>query len=316
MNTQPLTLTPAQFQLVDLTDLYFPDPLLSTLYPEPDRALCSQIQRHGLFEPFPVHKVAADCYHLLAGFQYLPVLHQLGGSKVTCQVVTEPASFASFALQIQHGLSTVPSSPILQAALLRSASSTLAEQEVLELLPFLGIKPQRYKLEELLSMLELEPVVIQALHTGVLSAKNGKHFSRIGPEDQRYLVSLLEIFRPGGSKQLRLIEMLLELTLRHAQPMEALIQPWMDTRFGEQQNNLPQQLQALLRYLQEQINPHLIAAEKQFILGLQEIELPANVQLQHALSFEDKSVELRITYADLNSFKEHWPKLNALIDPS
>jgi len=313
MNTQPLTLTPAQFQLVPLVNIDFPAPLLATLYTEPDLELCSQLQQYGLFEPLPVHKVSPDCFHLLAGFQYLPALLHLGVTQITCQVIAEPDTFSSYALQIQHGLSTVSTSPILQAALLRDASSTLAEPEVLKLLGLLGVKPQRYKLEELLSLLRLEPAVIKALHTGILSAKNGKYFSRIEAEDQRYLVSLLETFRPGGSKQHRLIDMLMELSLRHAKPMKEVIQPWLDARSSDEQPNLPQQLQGMLRYLQEQSNPHLVAAERQFRLSLQEVELPTNVHLHHELSFEDESVELRITYADLTSFKANWPRLSPLI---
>jgi ParB family chromosome partitioning protein len=223
-----------QFQSVAIQDLAFPDHFTSTLYPDANVSLCDQVQNFGLLEPLPVQRQADHSYHLLAGYAYLPVLRHAGSQAVWCQIVTEEAPpFSFFALQILHGLSTVAASPILQAHLLRQARQTLAEEETLRLLPLMGHKPQRYKAQELLALLNLAPEAILALHQGFLTPKSGKALSRLSFEDQQYLVALILRYRPGGSKQQKLVELLTELSLRHNTSLERLTQSCLN---GQQEN--------------------------------------------------------------------------------
>lgn len=308
--------TAEQFRTIPIIALEFPDEYMRSLHPQVDVALCDQVQKFGLLQPLPVQQTAEHAYHLLAGYPYLPVLHHLGYKQVVCQIVSGIPAFSRYALQILHSLSTIRTSPILQAHLLKTAEQTLAGPEVVQLLPLMGHKPQRYKIQELLALLDLAPESTLALHQGLLAPKTGKLLARLSVEDQNFLISLVEQYRPGGSKQQKLIEMLIELSLRHNRPMSVFLKPWTEARPEEDRTNLPQQLQGLLRYLQEQSFPHLTEAEIQFHQASQAFSFPAHVQLHHSPSFEDESVELRIHCEDLASLDRLWQALSPLIADS
>jgi len=304
-----------QFRVLPLADLAFPDAMTATLFHQVDPQILVQVEKFGLLQPLPVQQDTEHSCHLLAGYGYLPVLHRLGYAEVVCQVLTGLNDFSRSVLQIGHCLSTVQTDPILQANLLRRASQTLAKEELMQLLPLMGYKAQQYKVQELLALLDLSPAAILALHHGFLIPKTGKLLSRISHKDQDDLVGIIERYRPGGSKQHKLVEALIELSLRHNQSIAALIAPWMESTQKDDSTNPPQQLQGLLRFLQSQSVPHLLEAEKQFQRFLQEFDLPAHVQLLHATSFEDESVELRIRCESLANFQELWQSLSPLLPP-
>ena len=299
---------------VPLTELDFPDTFIASLYQQADSALQHQIEQFGLFQPLPVKRLGDNVFGLIAGYAYLPALRQLGYSDVPCQVCEEgTASLFSFARQIHHSLSSVNASPILQAHLIRTASQQLSQEEVFTLLPLMGFKPQGYKIQELMALLALSPDSIRALHQGYLAAKTGKLLARLHRDDQDFLVALIEKYRPGGSKQHKLVELLIELSLRLNAPIQAIIAPWTQSRPSDDPANLPQQLQGLLRYLQEQSSPHLTATEKRFQQLVRELDLPANVQLHHSTSFEDESVEWRISCEDIDRARQLWPAIERLL---
>jgi len=305
-----------QFRVLPLSDLDFPDAMIGTLFQQVEPHLLAQVERFGILQPLPVQQKSPRSFYLLAGYAYLPVLRQLGYTEVVCQVMTSLSAFSCYALQIGHCLSTVQASPILQAHLLRLASQTLDEKEMMQLLPLLGYKPQRHKVEELVALLNLAPAAMLALHRGLLAPKSGKLLFRLTHTDQETLVEIIERYRPGGSKQQKLVETLMELSLRHNQSIATLIAPWKESQQKEDTANLPQQLQRLLRFLQEQSAPHLLDAEKKFQRLIQELDLPGHVYLLHSTSFEDESVELRIQCENAQSLKKLWKTLSPLLTTS
>lgn len=313
MHNHVYSLSADQFRTIPLTDLEFPDTFIGSLFTQVDQHILDQVERFGILQPLPVQQVVGQSFRLLAGYPYLPVLRKLGYKEVICQVIIGSSLFSCFAMQICHSLSTVQISPILQAHLLKAAMLTLAEMEVMQLLSLLGYKPQRYKMQELVALLDLSPSSVLALHRGFIALKTGRLLSRLSKEDQDNLVELIEKYRPGWSKQQKLIEMLIELSLRHNQSIEALVNPWMGSRQDDDPANVPQQLQSLLRYLQELSFPHLTDAEKRFQRLIQELNPPICVQLNHSASFEDESVELRILCKDIPSFKKLWTSLPRLL---
>ena len=313
MQSHAFTLNAEQFRPVPLTELDFPDSFTSTLFHQVDDNLCTRVQQCGQLQPLPVQQVGDHSYHVLAGYAYLPVLRQLGYQEIICHVVQEIPDYSRFILQISHSLSTVQTSPILQGSLLKKALQVLEESEALQLLVQMGYKPQRYKLQELVALFDLSPASILALHRGYLAPKTGKLISRLSHEDQDFLVELINTYRPGGSKQQKLIEMIIELSLRHNQRIRELLEPWVALRQNDAPENLPQQLQSLLRFLHELTFPALQDAEKRFQRLAQELDLPAHVLVQHSQAFEDESVQLTIQCKDMTQLKTLWSGLSPLL---
>ena len=274
----PFSTPECQFQRIDVECLSLPDDLTRFLHDSPGQdAFIDELRAWGLPQPLPVWQSSPSRFQLLAGFPYLTALQSLGIQTVDCQILPpDTAVFSRYVLQIRHSLSTLPSSPVLQAHLLQQAQQTLTEGEVLRLLAAMGHKPQRYKLQELLALLQLDPSALLALHQGTLAPKAGKHLALLDPDDQRSLVEMINTYRPGGSKQQKLVEMATELSLRYNKPVRDTVQDWVGGQTD--QHNRPQQLQHLLQTLQEQVVPRNTKAEKDFHKFVQELQPPARVR--------------------------------------
>lgn len=298
-----------EYRLIKTDHLVFADPLFTSLFSAVDSTLLDQVREFGLLQPLPVQVQHDELFHLLAGQPFLPVLRQLGAREVMCQVFpSDTPVLHLYALQILHGLSTLRTSPILQAYLLNQAQQYLDNESLLRLLSLMGHKPQRSKLQELTALLHLHPASLLALHRGLLLPRAAKLLTRLPSVDQQTLTEVINRFHPGGSKQQKLIEMLCELRLRFQQPIAELISPWLDEH-AEDADNLPQQLHTLLRQLHERCAPHSTQAEKAFQRLLQHLNPPAQLRIDHSPSFEDESMDVTIRFADQTELRHHWPAL-------
>jgi len=308
-----LSTSDCRFQPLDVECLELPGDLVRFLHDSAGQdAFADNLQTWGLPQPLPVRQSGATRFQLLAGYPYLAALRLLGVQTVDCQILPpDTAAFNLYALQIRHSLSTLPSSPVLQAHLLQQAQQALAEEEVLRLLAAMGHKPQRYKLQELLALLQLDPVALLALHQGTLAAKAGKHLALLTPDDQRSLVEVINTYRPGGSKQQKLIETTVELALRHNRPVRDMVREWIGEPADQQ--NRPQQLQHLLQTLQEQAAPRSTEAEKDFHKFIQELQPTERVTVEHCPSFEDDSVTVRLHFPARDQLRAQWQALLDLV---
>ncbi|MGI6657497.1 MAG: hypothetical protein ACOX5Z_11910 [Desulfobulbus sp.] len=303
-----------RFHNLPTETLDLPDELTRALYAgTPDPKMVEQVRRFGLQQPLPVVCREDGCFHLLAGFALLGALRTLAIPEVCCQVLEHGASPQKyFALQLFHGLSTVRSSLVLQANLLRQAVQTLPEKEVLPLLPLMGQKPHRHTLKKLLAVLNLDPTVLHALHSGVLAARTIQYLNRLAPADQQALVACITTYRAGGSKQQKLAETVTELALLTNTPVADLLHACQSRVSGADPHNLPQQLQQLLANLQEQHAPAQTAAEQQFQQTIQSLQPPPGITIQHCPSFEDDSLTVHLHFPSLESLRQCWPAITAL----
>jgi len=303
-----------RFQFIDVQSIDFKENLISILHSGPvDAPIFNILQKFGQITPLLVHEQTESRYHLLGGYPSFMALKALGREQVACQILpptTPPVTLYSF--QVLPNLSSSPSSPILQAHLLREAQQALPEDELLQLLVLMGYKPQRYKLEELISFLQLEPSTLLALHRGILSPKSGKQLGLLSHEDQHSLVKLITTYRLGGSKQQKLIEMVMELVLRNNSSVAEIISKWLPVEESAV-DNIPQQVQSLMQYLYEQCYPGKAAAEKAFRNLVQELQPWEGVTLAHSLSFEDEKLEIRLTFADAATLRENWEKIKTIV---
>jgi ParB family chromosome partitioning protein len=301
-----------RFESIDAERIRLPEALVPIVGDDEDASLADNLRRFGFIQPLPVWQQTGH-YLLLAGYPFLRAIRSLALSRVPCLILPpETAPLTLYLLQIQHGLSALPTSPILQAHLLQQARQNLSQEEVLLLLAAMGHKPHHAKLKELTGLLQLDPLAVRALHHGVLSPKSGKQLALLSQEDQRPLVELVRTYRPGGSKQQKLVEWVIELSLRHHRPVRDILQPWLTGRQAPDPSNIPQQLQKLLLALQEQYAPEKSGAEKTFQRQVHELQPPEGVSIEHSPAFEDDSVEVRLRFSDLDSLKQHWPAITSL----
>jgi len=313
-NDTPLATPPQdQFLRINCQFIEYADPFLRLLQEgAPDTSLIDNLQRFGQTTPLLVWQHTTKQYQLLAGYPTFQAIVALGVEEACCRVLSPSSSPAHrYSLQILHELAVSPASPVLHAHLLAQAQHQLADDELLALLPLMGYKAQRYLLDELTSLLHLSPAAIRALHRGVLAPKAGKLLKLLSHEDQTILVRLIDTYRPGGSKQHKLVEMVTELCLRDNKPVLELVREWLDQECGK--DNTPQRFQGLLQSLSARHQPEKTKLEQRFQQLVQELHLPEGVTLVPCSSFEDESVEVRLRFADSKTLQEKWEEIKAVI---
>ena len=310
--TKPYAVPPDySFQLIDLQLVDFPNDFLRLLHDGAvDRVLLNTLQEFGQLHPLLVQEQTENQYHILAGYPYFTALNVLDIQQIVCQILPRTlAPITRFSLQIIHDLSSPQSSPILQAHLLRQAQLIVSEEDLLSLLSLMGYKPQRYKLKELIDLLQLEPTAILALHRGSLSQKLGKHLYLLSQEDQRNLVKLISVYRLGGSKQQKLVEMVTELVLRDNKSAQEIINKWLPDEETTNSENRPQRIYGFLQCLHEQCSPGKTDAERNFKKLVKELQPPEEITIEHSLSFEDEQLEVRIKFTDAATLRKKWAEI-------
>ena len=302
------------FQLIDSQFVDFPDDFLRFLHKGPvEASACKNLQQFGQLRPLLVQQQTENRYHLLAGYPCFTAIKALGIKRVTCQILPHSTPAVTlFSLQALHNFSLPQQSPILQAHLLQEAQRILPEEELFQLLSLMGHKPQRYKLKELIGFLQLDSSAIFALHQGILSQKSGKQLALLSHKDQQHLVNLISAYQLGGSKQQKIIEMVMELALRNNRPVVEIVNNWLPVQ-KKSLENMPQQVQGLMQHLHEQCSPSKTAAEKNFKILVQELQPSADVTIEHSLSFEDERLEIRLKFADAPTLREKWERIKRIV---
>jgi ParB family chromosome partitioning protein len=312
----PLNLPDASFQFVSLQSIDFPDDFIRLLSEGPiDPVILKNTQEFGQLQPLLVQQQVNGQHHLLANYHCYTALKMLSAEKVACHILpssTPPIHL--YSIQILIDLASPQASPILQAHLLRKAQHDVPEKEQLRLLALMGCKPQRYKLKEFGSFLQLELSAILALHHGILSQKSARQLTCLSHEDQRHMVHLINTYRLGGSKQQKLVEMVTELIRRDNKPIVEIIGQWLPENQETTSENMPQRLQALMQCLQEQCYPAKSKAEQHFHKLVQELHPPEKVTIKHSLSFEDDKVEVCLSLADTATLRQKWEIIKTIVE--
>ena len=94
----------------------------------------------------------------------------------------------------------------------------------------MGYKEKLHIPRDLISLLELHPTAQLGLHKGVLSLRAGKKLLLFPSEDQRVLFELINELQLGGSKQQKLIDLILELTKRLQISAYELLKSWQERK--------------------------------------------------------------------------------------
>ena len=251
-----------------------------------------------------IYKVQ-ECPRVREGCHLAALILSLSGDKPENQ-------FYLFTSLLQHQLLGKSLTVIEQAVFFQKAMLVLEEQEILALLPMLGLKAKPHIPGELISLLDLEPAVQLGLHRGIISQRSGKKLSRFSLADQKQLAEVINTYQLGGSKQQKLIDRFFQLTQREQISVEVLLGHWQDKEKDKQLNG-PQRTSSLLRWLDRECQPRLTQAEEAFRKFCCQLQLPAGVRLEHSLSFEEEQVTLNMDFGSKEELAGIWPQLEALL---
>ncbi|MCI5222752.1 MAG: hypothetical protein D3924_08805, partial [Candidatus Electrothrix sp. AR4] len=213
---------------IDLTDTSYalhPFPL------EPDSELLRSVTRLGMLHPPLLLEDSGSKFIVLSGRRRLQVVQSLAEqnnfSSITALIVPYSSNdLHVFSMLLQHRQIGGKLSIIEQAVFLQKAMEVLKLQEVLDLLPMLGLKAKPHIPEQLIALLELDASVQLGLHRGVISQRSGNKLARFSVADQKKLTEIIDLYQLTGSKQQKLIDQFFQLTKRQRVPAKELFEGW------------------------------------------------------------------------------------------
>ena len=279
----------------------------------PGAELLERARRFGQMQPLLICGDAGKEERLpvLAGVLEFLALQATTCPELACRILPEDSSPAErFALQILHDQQVWEASPILQGWLLTAMQKALPEAEWRDLLPLLQLSAD--KTGELTALVQLAPDLQAAVHTQLVPLKNLPLFRRLPTSGQVQALALIQRFRFGGSKQQRLLQGLVELVLREGLGVDEVEAQW--RRSKPPGDNLPQEGQHLLHWLEARINPELAQAEERFQKQVRALHAPLGFSFSHTRSFEDEGVTVQLACRNWEEVEAVWPGLVQLVE--
>jgi hypothetical protein len=196
-----------------------------------------------------------------------------------------------------------------QARLMDSFLPGMPVDAALPLLQAFGHRPQRHMLEELLSLLSLDPAAVAAIHRGQISFPAAMKIRRLPKNDQETAAGLITALRFGSSKQNKFLAYCTELVMRTGLPLRDLLASFTAEGADGDSENIPQRAGALLRELHRTCHPRITEAEAAFRKAAAALKLPDNARLEHAPSFEEDRVTLSLQLHDMEEVRRLLPAI-------
>lgn len=273
-----------RLQDINLTDRSY---ILNPFPQDPEQDLLHSISNFGMLQPPLLLEKKDHTLTVLSGRRRIEAYLQVSKAQechLTALIIPFREEKPEYQLHLlttllQHQLLGGSLTVIEQAIFFQKATLVLEEQEVLSLLPVLGLKAKPHISGELISLLDLESAVQLGLHRGIISQRSGKKLSRFAPVDQKQLAEVINTYQLGGSKQQKLIEHFFQLTQREQVSVEVLLGRWQDKEKDKQLNG-PQRASSLLRCLTENVSRDLRRQKKHS----ENFALSSNYLLEYGLS--------------------------------
>lgn len=310
--------TPAQYRQITISDIDLTDTHY-TLNPfpsaEPDEELATSIRTFGILHPPLLLELDHDRFIVLSGRKRIQVAAEEIDTVITALVIDRKyvnQHQLVFSTLLQHQLIGSSLSIIEQAIFFKKGMACLPAEDTLNFLPILGYRKKSNIPADLISLLDLDPTAKLELHRGRLSLRSGKKLRQFPTADQQMLVKLINELQMGGSKQQKLIDLILELTKRLQISSGELLNIWQEKE-KDKQHNGPQKAASLLSWLQQKCSPRSVAEEENFTKFCRQLQLPTGVRLSHTLSFEDERVTLNVDFISRKQLERKWPHIKSLL---
>lgn len=267
--------------------------------------------------PFLVQQETEDSYTLLTGFERFIKAKQRKLEELPCYLVTPGiAPFTKYSLIASYRKYEPNMSLMEEACVIKKGQDELSQEELYSVLRLMGYNGNLHQLQEILSLLDMDQQAQQSIHNGLLHLKSIKKLHHLTSADQNTVISLIEHYRLGGSKQSNLIHMAIELTKRFKTSLAEIVERWKEDREILDTKNIPQQAADLLRYLSNLCSPESIAAEQKFTQRVKQLHLPDTYTISHSNAFEMDTCELTISFANMDILEQFLPGIrNVLEDP-
>lgn len=161
----------------------------------------------------------------------------------------------------------------------------------------LGIQRKQSFLHDLLGLLEQDDNFIAQVHGGLIEEQMLPELLRLKGEDRTVLLRLFSHLNLGTGKQKKILSLLRDAAYKEELSISAYLEGVEILAILEGDTlNIPQKIQHLDHYLQQQIYPESLEAEHTFTAEVKALNLQKNQKISHSPAFEKDTVTLSIEF--------------------
>ncbi len=260
-----------------------------------------------------------DTFDILCGFKRLrfasSTAHQI--ESVECLVFAKDIEATTLldTLLTDQSLSR-PLSLAEKARFVEICCRFFNHQEIVSVyLDRLQLRKQISTIGELENILRQDPIIIAEIHSGRLQEKMVAELLRLPASSDRIaMVHFIRDLALGESKQKRFFTYIRDLASRQDSPIARyLTSPPVSEILTHPVLNVPQKIQHLNMYLQQQLCPMHAKAEEDFTCRVRDLQLPPQCTISHSPSFEKDTITLSITFKNFTECANIAPHINRML---
>ena len=277
------------------------------LHPWDFRTISVELQKdlseNGVIHPPLVIADSDKTYALVAGARRLEFMRRfIGPSLVDCMVIDQDTPHSSILNLILADQSCAFKLSLAEKArFVEIASRSLIMTKIVTAFQEkLQLKNGRSTIPHLLNILQQDEEIIKEIHLGTLQDRMVAEILSLPEKSDRLaLVQLFVNLGMGDGKQKRFFSMIRDIAFREGLSITAYLQQEAITEIlCHKEMNIPQKIQHLAEFLQNEINPASSSAESEFTKKVKSLRLPINHSISHSASFEKNEITLSITFKD------------------
>jgi hypothetical protein len=261
--------------------------------------LKSSIKKFGIINPPYLFRNPNNNFLIVAGYQRLMAVKELGWHDIACQVLPDNFSLFDALLfnlndnLIHRQLNNIEKGMILQ----RLTRFITAEEIVTNFMPILGIPSNNQQLALFLGLEELEERIKISIAMEQLSIKVAGLLRHFEKNDRLAINDLFTSLKWSFNQQWEIIQWIKEIASRVGCPMKEIIES-KDIKevLNNTTMNKPQKAKAIVNLLKYMRFPTLSKAEKLFNNRISNLSLPLGVKIIPPPFFEGTDYRLEVTF--------------------
>ncbi len=270
-----------------------------------------------LHKPILLPKAGAR-FDIICGFRRLYFLSlSTIAEKIECLVIAQPSEPAKILdiLLADQGLCQ-PLSLAEKAQFVQICSRFFSRPKIVgDYLERVHLPKRPATINELLAILDQDPLMIAEIHAGRLQDKMVSELLRLPEQSDRIaLILLFKELAMGDGKQKRFFTLIRDISFRQGSSVAAYLKtPAIQEIVKNPGLNTPQKILHLGNLLQHQLNPSFSQTEGNFVKRVGNLHLPACCTLSHSPSFETDEVTLSISFKNFSDCHVRIPELKKVL---
>ncbi|MEK6777992.1 MAG: ParB N-terminal domain-containing protein [bacterium] len=206
------------FEQIPIERIDLQDKIFAVAYPQDvDEHLTASVRDAGLFIPVVLESRQDRLFRIVSGGRRIPAAKAAGLNAVTARITGQGVGDKSlFLWNIRENAAIRALNHMEKSLVLHrlTADFGAGEQELLELMPLLGLEPARQVLYQYSGLARLNHELRRYLIVHGIPVKVGSRMAAWSPADQDALCGFLRTVQMGGNTLNEVVELLEEIALR------------------------------------------------------------------------------------------------------